>query len=95
MIFRKIDIHVSGSCLRRDIRWRHESELLLRFAESRALFRAGEGKPAVNRTNVLYLVIGALVIAVAVLSYQLYEDRHQPQGVHIDFGPNGLSIQGK
>ena len=48
-----------------------------------------------NRTNVLYLVIGALVIAVVVLSYQLYQDRHQPQGVHIDFGPNGLSIQGK
>jgi hypothetical protein len=31
-------------------------------------------------TNVLYLVIGALVIAVAALSYQLYQDRHQPQG---------------
>jgi len=54
-----------------------------------------KGKPAVSRTNVLYLVIGALAIAVVVLSYQLYQDRHQPQGVHIDFGPNGLSIQGK
>ena len=29
-----------------------------------------------SRTNVLYLVIGALVIAVAALSYQLYQDRH-------------------
>ena len=45
--------------------------------------------------NVLYLVIGALSIAVAVLSYQLYQDRHQAEGVHIDFGPNGLSIHGK
>ena len=45
------------------------------------------------RTNVLYLVIGALAIAVVVLGYQV--DRHQPQGVHIDFGPNGLSINGK
>ena len=48
-----------------------------------------------TRTNVLYLVIGALSIAVAVLSYQLYQDRHQAEGVHIDFGPNGLSIYGK
>jgi hypothetical protein len=34
-------------------------------------FDAGEGWPAVTRTNVVYLVIGALSIAVAVLSYQL------------------------
>jgi RsiW-degrading membrane proteinase PrsW (M82 family) len=51
----------------------------------------------VTRSNTLYLILGALVIAVAVLSYQLYQDRHPPppQGVHIDLGPNGLSIQGK
>jgi hypothetical protein len=52
----------------------------------------------VTRNNMLYLIIGALVIVVAVLSYQLYADRHPPpppQGVHIDLGPNGLSIQGK
>lgn len=54
-----------------------------------------EGEPAVTRNNVLYLVIGALAVAVAVLTYQLYQDRHQPQGVHIDVGPGGLSIQGK
>ena len=50
---------------------------------------------AVTRNNALYLVIGALVVAVAVLGYQLYQDRHKPQGVHIDVGPGGLSIQGK
>ena len=50
---------------------------------------------AVIRNNVLYLVIGALAVAVAVLSYQLYQDRHEPKGVHIDVGPGGLSIQGK
>jgi hypothetical protein len=49
----------------------------------------------VSRGNILYLVIGALVVAVAVLGYELYQDRHQPQGVHIDVGPHGLSIQGK
>ena len=51
--------------------------------------------PAVTRINVLYLVIGALAVAVAVLSYQLYQDRHEPKGVHIVVGPGGLSIQGK
>jgi|SRR5215467_13534311 len=51
-------------------------------------------EPAVTRTNMLYLVIGALAVAVAVLSYQLYQDRHRPEGVHIELGPGGLSIQG-
>ena len=48
-----------------------------------------------NRSNVLYLIIGALVIAVAVLGYQLYQDRHPPEGMQINIGPGGLSIQGK
>ena len=47
------------------------------------------------RNNILYLAIGALVIVVAVLSYELYQDRHRPAGVHIDVGPRGLSIEGK
>ncbi|MGA7432841.1 MAG: hypothetical protein WBQ24_04290 [Xanthobacteraceae bacterium] len=46
------------------------------------------------RSNTLYLIIGALVVAIAVLSYQLYQDRHPPQGMSINFGPNGVSIQG-
>ena len=46
-------------------------------------------------SNILYLIIGALVIVVAVLSYEVYRDRHPPPGVHIDVGPHGLSIQGK
>jgi RsiW-degrading membrane proteinase PrsW (M82 family) len=49
----------------------------------------------VTRSNVLYLIIGALVIAVAVLSYQLYQDRHPPEGLQIQLGPRGLSIEGK
>ena len=47
------------------------------------------------RSNVLYLVIGALVVVVAVLGYQLYQDRKQPEGMRIDLGPNGLSIEKK
>ena len=47
------------------------------------------------RSNILYLVLGALVVAVAVLGYQLYQDRKQPEGMRIDVGPNGLSIEKK
>lgn len=47
------------------------------------------------RSNILYLIIGALVVAVAVLGYQVYQDRKQPEGMRIDLGPKGLSIQQK
>jgi hypothetical protein len=49
----------------------------------------------VIRSNFLYLVLGALVVVVAVLGYQLYQDRKQPEGMRIDLGPNGLSIEKK
>jgi hypothetical protein len=49
----------------------------------------------VARSNMLFLIIGALAIAVAVMGYQLYQDRHPPEGMQINLGPNGLSIQGK
>jgi hypothetical protein len=49
----------------------------------------------VTRDNILYLIIGALVIVIAVLSYQLYQDHKRPEGMHIDLGPNGLSIEKK
>ena len=43
-----------------------------------------------TRNNVLYLIIGALVIAVAALGYELYQARKAPpEGVHIDIGPEG------
>jgi hypothetical protein len=48
-----------------------------------------------TRDNILYLVIGALVIAVAVLGYQLYDAKKQPSGVHINLGERGISIDGK
>ena len=48
-----------------------------------------------SRSNILYLVVGALVVAVAVLGYQLYEDKRKPEGVNINLGPGGLSIQKK
>jgi hypothetical protein len=49
----------------------------------------------VSRSNIIYLVVGALVIVVVVLGYQLYQDRKQPEGLRIDLGPNGMSIEKK
>jgi predicted negative regulator of RcsB-dependent stress response len=49
----------------------------------------------VTRNNTLFLIMGALVIAVAVMGYQLYQDRHQPQGLNIHLGPGGVSVQDK
>ncbi|HEY6256402.1 MAG TPA: hypothetical protein VIY51_11490 [Xanthobacteraceae bacterium] len=48
-----------------------------------------------TRDNVLYLVIGALAVAVVVLGFELYEARKQPTGVHINLGEKGLSIESK
>jgi hypothetical protein len=54
-----------------------------------------KGFAPVPRNNLLYLVIGAFAVVVVVMGYQLYQDRHQPQGLNINVGPGGLSIQGK
>ena len=48
----------------------------------------------VNR-NVLFLAIGALVVIAAVLGYNLYEAKKQPEGVQIGIGKDGLKVQGK
>ena len=48
-----------------------------------------------SRNNIVYLIVGALVVVVAVMSYQLYQDRKKPEGVRIDIGPNGVSIDKK
>jgi hypothetical protein len=50
---------------------------------------------SVTRDKILYLAIGALVIVIAVLSYQVYQDHRQPEGMRIDLSPNGLSIEKK
>jgi len=48
-----------------------------------------------NQSNVLYLVIGALVVAVVVLGYQLYDAKKQPKGVQLNIGERGISIETK
>ena len=51
-------------------------------------------KMSISR-NVLFLIIGALVVTAAVLGYNLYQTKKQPDGLQINVGPNGLKIQGK
>ncbi len=45
--------------------------------------------------NVLYLVIGVLVLGLGVLGYNLYQAKKEPEGLQINVGPNGLKIQSK
>ena len=48
-----------------------------------------------TRNNLLYLVIGALAVVVAILGYNLYQERKQPDGMQINVGPGGISIEKK
>jgi RsiW-degrading membrane proteinase PrsW (M82 family) len=45
--------------------------------------------------NVLYLIIGALIVAVSVLGYSLYQTKKEPEGLQINVGPDGLKIKTK
>jgi hypothetical protein len=45
--------------------------------------------------NILFLIIGALIVAVGVLGYNLYQTKKQPEGLQINVGPNGLKIENK
>jgi len=45
--------------------------------------------------NLLYVLLGGLIVATAVLSYQLYQDRKQPSGVQLNIGEKGISIEQK
>jgi predicted negative regulator of RcsB-dependent stress response len=53
-----------------------------------------ETRMPANR-NILYLIIGALIVAVGVLGYHLYQTKKEPDGLQINVGPNGLKIQNK
>jgi hypothetical protein len=45
--------------------------------------------------NILYLIIGALIVAVGVLGYNLYQTKKEPEGLQINLGPDGLKIKNK
>ena len=48
-----------------------------------------------DNKNVLYLIIGVLAVAVAVLGFNLYQAKQQPEGLQINVGPDGLKIKTK
>ena len=48
-----------------------------------------------SRSNILYLAVGALIVVVAVLGYQVYQDKKKPEGVNLNLGPGGISIEKK
>lgn len=45
--------------------------------------------------NWLFLIIGALIVAVAALGLKVYQDHKEPKGVQLNFGPSGISVQKK
>jgi hypothetical protein len=63
-------------------------------SECDQIWRAMEVRMPGNR-NIIYLIIGALIVAVGVLGYNLYQTKKEPEGLQINLGPNGLKIQNK
>jgi hypothetical protein len=45
--------------------------------------------------NILFLIIGALLVGIGVLGYSLYQAKKEPSGMQINVGPDGLKIQSK
>jgi hypothetical protein len=77
------------------------SLFLLSLSESRTcqyteaeMSRPMETRMPGNR-NILYFIIGALIVAVGVLGYNLYQTKKEPEGLQINLGPDGLKIQNK
>ncbi len=51
--------------------------------------------PVPTNRNVLFLIIGALVVVLGVVGYNLYQAKQEPKGVQINIGPDGLKIENK
>lgn len=47
------------------------------------------------KQNQLYLIIGALVVAVIALGIYVYREESQPKGVEIKLNQQGISVQQK
>jgi hypothetical protein len=54
-----------------------------------------EWSSRIMNRNVLFLLIGALAVTVAVLGYQLYQERQKTTGIEINVGKSGISIEKK
>jgi hypothetical protein len=49
----------------------------------------------VTRTNLLFLLVGAILVGGSIYGYQTYQARKEPQGVQINVGPNGVTFEKK
>ena len=45
--------------------------------------------------NWLFLIIGALIVAIAALGYKVYDDHKEPKGVQLNIGRSGISVEKK
>jgi hypothetical protein len=54
-----------------------------------------QGKRSMTQTNNLYLIIGALIIVVAGLGAYVWHEQSKPQGIEMNIGPNGVSVEQK
>lgn len=45
--------------------------------------------------NVLYVLVGALLVGSAVLGYALYQERQHKDGIEISIGQRGISVEKK
>ncbi|CDN53475.1 Hypothetical protein RG1141_CH11170 [Neorhizobium galegae bv. officinalis bv. officinalis str. HAMBI 1141] len=48
-----------------------------------------------TRINNLYLIIGALLVAVVGLGFYVYREETKPRGVELSIGQNGIKVQEK
>jgi hypothetical protein len=55
----------------------------------------GTGAGWMGNRSILYAIVGALIVVIAVLSYNLYQAKKQPEGLSINVGPGGLKIENK
>jgi len=43
--------------------------------------------------NILFIVVAALAVAVIVLGYLYYREQQKPEGIKIELGEKGLSVE--
>ena len=54
----------------------------------------GMDRPVTNR-NLMFLLVGAVIAVLAIVSYRVYEDNREPKGVQLNIGPGGISLEKK
>ena len=52
-------------------------------------------KDMITSRNLVFLIAGALIAVVAILSYRAYENNREPKGVQLNIGPGGISLEKK